>query len=115
MELINNKGENTMSKTELNFINNDDGIFLQVNDGKKDHWLEIMNEEEAENFITNNFCFRELEEIGGSLKLETDLVWVYVGENEEYFMTCKDNNLLYELGVFDEADTLMCEELEKLQ
>ena len=73
-----------------------------------------MNEEEAEDYIRENVCVRDLDLLGtGSLKMETDLGWVYVGEDEEFFMTCKDTNLLRRLGVKEEAERLIETELDK--
>jgi len=114
MELINNKGETKMSETKLNFINDYDGIFLQIIQGKTEHYVEILTEEQAEDYIISNVCVRDLDPLGtGTLKMETDLVWVYVGKDEEFFMTCKDTNLLHRLGVKDEAERLIETELEK--
>jgi len=114
MELINNKGETKMSETKLNFINDYDGIFLEINDGKTEHYVEILTEEQAEDYIISNVCVRDLDPLGtGTLKMETDLVWVYVGVDEEFFMTGKDNYLLSRLGIADEAERLIETELEK--
>ena len=103
-----------MNNTKLNFINDYDGIFLEINDGKTEHYVEILTEEQAEDYIISNVCVRDLDPFGtGTLKMETDLGWIYVGEGEEFFMTCKDTNLLRRLGVKEEAERLIETELDK--
>jgi len=109
------KGEQLMNNTKLNFINDDDGIFLQIIQDGTDYYFEIMAEPEAFDYISNNAYKMELEDYGyGPVKLNTGLVCVYVGEHTEFFMSYKDNQLLSEWGISDEADKLMETELEKL-
>ena len=103
-----------MNNTELNFINDDDGIFLKVERGENEHYFEIMDEPQAFDYISNNAYKMELEDYGhGPVKLNTGLVCVYVGAITEFFMSYKDEQLLYEWGISDEADKLMSEELDK--
>lgn len=92
---------------------------LQINtnplDGDANHGIDIMDEEDAYNHICEKWCVRDLTTFGNgrSLLLETGLVWVYVGQDEEFFITNEDLELLNRLGITDEAEELMEKELEK--
>ena len=103
-----------MNNTKLNFITEEDSIFLKVEDGENTDFFEIMTEPQAFDYISNNAWKMELEDYGyGPVKLNTGLVCVYVGEHTEFFMSHKDEQLLYKWGISDEADKLIFEELEK--
>ena len=106
-----------MNNITVNFVNNEDGIFLKVENvenGENSHLFDIMTEAQAFDYISENAFKMELEDYGhGPVKLKTDLVCVYVGEHEEFFMSYEDEQLLYDWGVSDEAERLLETELSQ--
>ena len=105
-----------MNNTKLNFIKEEDSIFLKVENGENTALLDIMTEPQAFDYISNNAWKMELEDYGhGPVKLNTGLVCVYVGEHTEFFMFYEDEQLLYEWGISDEAERLIETELDKFR